>query len=115
MVAIAASATASASTTVDAEGHYSFSGNSVAADVQAMLDDPASNFGWLLRAEESLAPTAKRFGSRENADAGQQPALTISFGQPAVSVATLPALGAGVGALLLTAIGVSVRRAAKTT
>jgi hypothetical protein len=48
------------------------------ADVQAWLDHPASNFGWMLRCEdESPNFTARRFGSRE--DAGSLPQLFLQF------------------------------------
>ena len=44
------------------------------ADVQSWLDDPASNFGWLVLGDESEIPTAKRFDTRESAS---PPVLTI--------------------------------------
>src|SRR5207244_575593 len=47
-------------------------------DIQTWLDNPASNFGWILisRSEE-VSQTARRFGSRE--DIANAPQLTIEF------------------------------------
>jgi hypothetical protein len=55
-------------------GTYQFeSTQGAVADVQTWLDQPASNFGWMLKAEsEDLPFTARRFGSRENPDASPQ-------------------------------------------
>ena len=46
------------------------------ADVQSWLDDPASNFGWLVLGDESEIATAKRFDTRESAS---PPVLTIIY------------------------------------
>ena len=46
------------------------------ADVQAWLDNPASNFGWLVLGDETAIATAKRFDTRESAS---PPMLTIEF------------------------------------
>ena len=46
------------------------------ADVQSWLDNPASNFGWLVLGDESTIATAKRFDTRESAS---PPVLTIQF------------------------------------
>ena len=51
-------------------------------DVQAWLDDPSSNFGWLLKGDESSAKTAKRFDSRENPKEENRPILTIHYAPP---------------------------------
>jgi hypothetical protein len=48
------------------------------ADVQGWLDNPASNFGWMLVCQdESQNFTARRFGSRE--DPGAAPQLLVQF------------------------------------
>lgn len=50
------------------------------ADVQGWLNQPATNFGWQLRADETqIAPTAKRFGSRESTDPALQPLLFVMY------------------------------------
>ena len=46
------------------------------ADVQAWVNNAASNFGWLVLGDESEAATAKRFDTRESAS---PPILTIEY------------------------------------
>ncbi len=48
-------------------------------DVQSWLDDSTSNFGWLLRGDESQVRTARRFHSREASDSSFRPALFIEY------------------------------------
>jgi hypothetical protein len=72
-------AAASASKAVGAVGSYSWSGGGMMADLQAWLSNPAGNFGWLIRGDETVAGAAKRFGSREIAAADQRPMLTIDY------------------------------------
>jgi spore coat protein A len=72
-------AAASASTVVTGNGTYSWTAAGLAADVQAWLDDPAANFGWLVRGDESVAETAKRFDSRQNGQAASRPALVVDY------------------------------------
>lgn len=55
------------------------------SDVQNWLDDPSSNFGWLVRGGESIQESAKRFGSREITVSSFRPLLTIDFSPPPVS------------------------------
>ena len=53
-------------------------------DVQGWLDEPAGNFGWMLKsAQEDLVQSAKRFASRESAT---PPALIIEYSPPAPEV-----------------------------
>ena len=74
------------------------------ADVQGWLDQPATNFGWQLRVDETqIAPTAKRFGSRENTAPALQPLLFVTYDDPnaAAPPATgVPALDAPMQAVL---------------
>lgn len=49
------------------------------ADVQAMLDSPASNFGWILIGDEAAPSTAKRFATREAVDPASRPLLTVDY------------------------------------
>ncbi len=51
--------------------------------VQTWLDDPATNYGWLLRGDESQPFTSKRFDTRESVIAANHPLLTIDFTPPA--------------------------------
>ena len=50
------------------------------SDVQRWLDDPSSNYGWILTGNEADARTSKRFNSRHNAAA--PPSLTIDYTPP---------------------------------
>lgn len=49
------------------------------ADVQAWLDDPASNHGWLLIGEEGSPSTSKRFASREDPLQDMRPQLVVVY------------------------------------
>ncbi len=80
------SATVSASQLVGVVGQYTWSSAQMVADVQAWLDNPASNFGWLVLGDETAIATAKRFDTRESAS---PPMLTIEF-IPAPRVAPSP-------------------------
>jgi hypothetical protein len=73
------STTLSASASVGATGLYNWSSAQLAADVQAWLDTPASNFGWLILGSESTAGTAKRFDTRESVN---PPVLIIDYTAP---------------------------------
>jgi hypothetical protein len=73
------SATVSASQSVDVIGQYTWSSPQMVADVQSWLDNPASNFGWLVLGDETGSATAKRFDTRESAS---PPMLTIEFRPP---------------------------------
>jgi hypothetical protein len=68
-----------ASTVVGEEGFCSWSDSAMAAAVQVWLDNPGSNFGWLLLGEEFEAATARRFDSRENGTVEFRPLLIIDF------------------------------------
>jgi len=73
------SATVSASQMVGVVGQYTWSSAQMVADVQGWLDNPASNFGWLMLGDETAIATAKRFDTRESAS---PPMLTIEFIRP---------------------------------
>ncbi len=72
----------SAATSVAAAGFYEWSGPGLIADVQAWLDNPATNFGWTLLGDESTPQTAKRFASREWFFVNERPALLVEFTPP---------------------------------
>ncbi|HYV26660.1 MAG TPA: DNRLRE domain-containing protein [Candidatus Eisenbacteria bacterium] len=61
---------------------YAFDSTStLIADVQGWLNNPASNFGWLLRSEMETTPLSnRRFASRE--DTNNAPRLVIDFSLP---------------------------------
>jgi hypothetical protein len=56
------------------------------ADVQLWLDDPDTNFGWVIVGEVPVAPlvapTTKRFASRENLEAATRPTLQVYYTKP---------------------------------
>src|SRR5438045_4634901 len=70
------SATVSASQSVGAIGVYTWSSPQMTADAQSWLDNPATNFGWLVLGDESGSATAKRFDTRESTN---PPVLTIQY------------------------------------
>ncbi len=77
-------ASASATTTVNQVAAYTWNSTAtLVSDVQSFFDTPASNFGWLLLSgDESSAPTAKRFATREWGIASQRPKLVITYTPP---------------------------------
>ena len=82
------SATVSASQLVGLVGQYTWSSAQMVADVQAWLNNPASNLGWLVLGDETAIATAKRFDTRESTS---PPMLTIEFiGAPRVTPSPRP-------------------------
>jgi len=80
------SPTSSATTTVSAVNMtYTWSGSGLVADVQAWVSNPASNFGWVVRGNETTDGKAQRFNSGENTS--NPPQLTVTF-QPSTSTPT---------------------------
>ena len=72
--------TLSGAKTVGDLGAYTWNSTpQMVADVQSWLDNPTSNFGWLLQGNEAADGSAKRFNSRENSDPMTVPRLTVSF------------------------------------
>jgi len=73
-------AAASGSQTVSSIGVYFWNSTpQLVADVQMWLNTPASNFGWVVLGNENSSQTAKRFGTRENANLADRPALTVFY------------------------------------
>ena len=74
---------ASAAATVGEAGVYRWNATpELIADVQAWLDTPSQDFGWILIGDESASSTAKRFYSREHTDASAQPMLEVEYAAP---------------------------------
>lgn len=70
------------------------------ADVEAWVNDPATNFGWIVLGDEPAVQNARRFLSREHSNEQGRPKLTIEY-MPAVGeAAPVPAIGR-TGVLLL--------------
>lgn len=63
-------------------GYYTWSSEQLAADVQSWIDNPGTNFGWILIGNESGAATAKRFDTHEIPAPEFAPVLTIDFTDP---------------------------------
>lgn len=74
--------TSSATTIVGSNGFYTWSTAAMAADVQAWVNDPAANHGWVVVGNETTFPTALRFDSRQVQNSNRRPVLTIEFTSP---------------------------------
>ncbi len=72
-------AIASAATSILATGFYSWSSAGMVTDVQNWLNNPSTNFGWILLCNEATAATARRFASRENPTIANRPTLSITY------------------------------------
>ncbi len=70
-------AAASSTLTVPASNTGTWTG--LAADVQGFVTDPATNFGWIVRAGETTAGTAKKFNSREVTTPSLRPSLSVTY------------------------------------
>lgn len=70
---------ASATTNVGGFERFSWSSPQLIADVQFMLDNPASDFGWILRGNEDTPQTTKKFSTREDLTPANRPALMLEF------------------------------------
>lgn len=68
-------------------GTASFTSAGLSADVQAWVNDPTANFGWILVAQDESGP-AVRFASRQGAPA---PSLIVDYTAETGGGATLPA------------------------
>lgn len=80
----------STSSNVGGTGDYTWSSAPMAADVQQWLDNPATNFGWILVGDESTTRTARRFNSRQHGTANTRPRLLINFTPPSSGACCLP-------------------------
>jgi MYXO-CTERM domain-containing protein len=78
-------AAASAAVPVGDVGQYTWGSTpGLVADVQGWVNTPSSNFGWLLRGDESTGGSAKRFLARESSYTTLRPQLEITY-LPAVA------------------------------
>jgi len=60
-------------------GWYTWESDQMAADVQGWVDDPATNFGWILIGFENTKSTTKRFNAREQKNEVRRPILTVVY------------------------------------
>jgi hypothetical protein len=73
------SVAASASTSVDQVGYYTWSSPQLLADVQNMYAEPAGDFGWVLIGEERTLFSVKMFASREIVVPSERPQLIVDY------------------------------------
>ncbi|NNC88384.1 MAG: DNRLRE domain-containing protein [Akkermansiaceae bacterium] len=70
----------SATATVGAaNGTYDWTGAQLTADVQDFLDNPGTNFGWILSGDEGGLQNARAFASQQFATVASRPKLTVEF------------------------------------
>lgn len=93
-------AAASAQDDVGGPGEYNWSSPGLVTDVQAFLDAPEGNFGWLLLGNESVSGSAKKFSTREESDVDSRPRLLIEYTVPEPATGLIVML-AGAGAIAL--------------
>lgn len=100
-------AAASASTSVGAAGPYTWGPTvQLAADVKAWVDNPSTNFGWILVGDETTR-SAKRYLSREAGASG--PRLTVVYTPPpAGETARVPVPGLALALLGAGLVGIGV-------
>jgi hypothetical protein len=68
---------------ISGDGDYSFTSPNLVADVQSWLDNPSTNFGWLLRSQSETTPvTIRRFASRDYV--GNAPVLLVDYSTPEI-------------------------------
>lgn len=73
-------ALASSTENLGGTGSYTFGSTSqTVADVQDWLDNPGSNFGWIVRGDEVNSRSAKRFASSASAVVSERPTLIIDY------------------------------------
>lgn len=76
------SSTVSASRSVGGQGYYTWASTAqLVADVQGWLNNPSTNFGWMVQGNETVLQASKRFDSRE-AGAATRPQLTVVYTRP---------------------------------
>jgi uncharacterized repeat protein (TIGR01451 family) len=51
-------------------------------DAQQWLDNPGTNFGWILTGNETTTDPVKQFDTKENSTASARPVLTVDFTPP---------------------------------
>jgi hypothetical protein len=75
----------SATALVGGVDSYTWTSAGLRDDVRHWLADPATNFGWLIRGEESAPRTVRRFDSRESDVPSRRPMLTVFYSEPVPS------------------------------
>lgn len=70
---------ASATATVGGIRSYTWESSQLVTDVQKWLDDPTTNFGWVLLGDETKSRTAKRSDSKDNKEEANRPVLVVEY------------------------------------
>ena len=74
---------------------YSWTGPGLVDDVQTWVGNPAANFGWIARGNETVTNTALRFNSRQATTQANRPQLTVDYiivPEPSVIAVLIPGL-----------------------
>jgi hypothetical protein len=66
-------------TSVDQVGPYTWSSTNMNSQIQQWINNPASNFGWMLKSAETTFPDSKRYDSREGTN---PPVLHVDYLMP---------------------------------
>jgi len=75
--------TVTASRSVGTVGYYTWSSTpQFITDVQQMVNQPATNFGWMVQGNETTLQAVKRFDSHESTVAASRPQLTVVYLPP---------------------------------
>jgi hypothetical protein len=61
------------------------------ADVETWVNQPNSNFGWIVLGDEPSVQNARRFSSRENVNQDMRPRLTVEY-TPGLNPQSVPAM-----------------------
>ncbi len=70
---------ASATQPVSGPGDYLWSSAQLVTDVQDMLDNPASNFGWIIIGDETTLQSVRQFATHEACSGDDRPVLLVTF------------------------------------
>jgi hypothetical protein len=60
-------------------GMYVWTGPELVADIQSWINDPATEFGWMLRGEEGVTQSVRRIDSREVLEPALRPVLWLEL------------------------------------
>jgi spore coat protein A len=75
--------TPSATTPTNDVNFYTWTSSAVINDVQGWVDAPASNYGWIVRSDETTTKTDREFASRQNTTVAWRPKLEVTYTPPA--------------------------------
>jgi len=95
--------TVSDSVQIGSIGFYTFSSINLVSDIQNWVNNPDSNFGWVIRGNELTNSSSKRFSSSENTGGGgaNVPTLNVEYQATVVPVpAAIWLFGSGLIALI---------------